>query len=212
MQLVLSCFHERPRCHNFLFILCSKILLWCLWNSSSSSRQPSFIASGLKKNVQIILQQCRISGIVILFPSPVFWKGSLLAWRQFVGKHTPDAVEVNLEAAGSTPLFDVRLKVAIEGGGEPRVSIMPGLPEIEGALMRIMDDIVAAVKVRLASVWNLLRRTLQLYDSFGLQIVQSTKCWLIMSIFIEMLEWYRAVVQLRIQCRSTAGVRRTMWK
>lgn len=57
-------------------------------------------------------------------------------------------MEVHLEAAGSMPLFDVRLKVVAGDGGKPCVAIVPGLSEIEHALMRIMDDVVAAVKVR----------------------------------------------------------------
>ncbi|CAM9362495.1 unnamed protein product [Pylaiella littoralis] len=71
---------------------------------------------------------------------------SLLAWRRFVEKHTPDSAEINIEAAGSAPLFDVRLKVVTADGGNICVSIVPGLPQIEDALMRIVDDMVAAVK------------------------------------------------------------------
>lgn len=63
-------------------------------------------------------------------------------------KHTPDSVEINIEAAGSAPLFDVRLKVVTGSGGKTCVSIEPGLPEIENSLMCIVDDVVAAVKVR----------------------------------------------------------------
>lgn len=63
-------------------------------------------------------------------------------------KHTPESVEINIEAAGSAPLFDVRLKVVTVNGGETCVSIVPGLPEIENSLMCIVDDVVAAVKVR----------------------------------------------------------------
>lgn len=64
-----------------------------------------------------------------------------------MGKHTPDSAEVNTEAAGSVPLFDVRLKVVTEGGGNYGVSIVPGRPEIESALMQIVDDVVTAIKV-----------------------------------------------------------------
>lgn len=63
-------------------------------------------------------------------------------------KHTPDSVEINIEAAGSAPLFDVRLKVVTGDGGNTCVSIVPGLPEIENSLICIMDGVVAAVKVR----------------------------------------------------------------
>lgn len=62
-------------------------------------------------------------------------------------KHTPESVEINIEAAGSAPLFDVRLKVVTKRVGETSVSIVPGLPEIEDFLMCIVDDVVAAVKV-----------------------------------------------------------------
>lgn len=65
-------------------------------------------------------------------------------------KHTPDSVEIGIEAAGSAPLFDVRLKVVTGDGGKTCVSIVPGLPQIENALMCIVDDVVAAVKVRYA--------------------------------------------------------------
>lgn len=74
-------------------------------------------------------------------------KESLSAWRQFIKKHTPETVEINIEAAGSSPLFDVRLKVVAGDGGKTEVSIVPGLPEIEKSLIRIVDDVVAAVKV-----------------------------------------------------------------
>lgn len=73
---------------------------------------------------------------------------SLLAWRRFVEKHTPDMPEVGLEAVGSTPLFDVRLTVADGYGDKPCVLIMPGLPDIERALMSVVDDVVATVKVK----------------------------------------------------------------
>lgn len=72
---------------------------------------------------------------------------SLLAWRRFVEKHTPDMAEVGLEAVGSTPLFDVRLTVADGYGDKPCVLITPGLPDIERALMSVVDDVVATVKV-----------------------------------------------------------------
>lgn len=75
-------------------------------------------------------------------------KESLLAWRRFVEKHTPDSVEDNIEAAGSVPLFDVRLKVVTGDGGTTCVSIVPGLPEIENSLACIVNDVVTAVKVR----------------------------------------------------------------
>lgn len=70
-----------------------------------------------------------------------------MAWRRFVKNYTPDAVEINLEATGSTPLFDVRLEVVTEDGVNPHVSIVPGRLDIEIALKRIMDDVVTAVKV-----------------------------------------------------------------
>lgn len=72
---------------------------------------------------------------------------SLLAWRRFVEKHTPDMAEVGLEAVGSTPLFDVRLMVADGYGDKPCVLIMPGLPDIQRALLSVVDDAVATVKV-----------------------------------------------------------------
>lgn len=70
-----------------------------------------------------------------------------MAWRRFVENYTPDAVEINLEAAGSTPLFGVQLEVVTEDGVNPHVSIVPGRLDIEIALKRILDDVVAAVKV-----------------------------------------------------------------
>lgn len=70
-----------------------------------------------------------------------------MAWRRFVEKYTPGAVETNLEAAGSTPLFDVRLEVVTRDGVNPYVSIVPGRLDIENTLKRIMDDVIAAVKV-----------------------------------------------------------------
>lgn len=73
---------------------------------------------------------------------------SLRAWRRFVEKHTPDVAEVGLEAVGCTPLFDVRLTVADGCGDKPCVLIMPGLLDIERALLSIVDDAVAAVKVK----------------------------------------------------------------
>ena len=73
---------------------------------------------------------------------------SLLAWRRFVEKHTPDAAEVGLEAVGCTPLFDVRLTVADGYGDKPCVLIMPGLPNIERVLLSVVDDAVATVKVK----------------------------------------------------------------
>lgn len=63
-------------------------------------------------------------------------------------RYTPDTAEVNLHAAGSTPLFDVRLQVVVSHGSEPHVSVVPGLPEIEHALLRTVDDTIAVVKVR----------------------------------------------------------------
>jgi len=51
------------------------------------------------------------------------------------------------EAQGSTPLFDVRLEVVTGGDGKPCVSIVPSLPAIENALMRVMDQVVTVVKV-----------------------------------------------------------------
>lgn len=71
-------------------------------------------------------------------------------------KHTPESVEINIEASGSTPLFDVRLKVVTGDGGKTCVSIVPGLPEIENSLMCIVDDVVVAVKVGppLPLVWS----------------------------------------------------------
>lgn len=56
-------------------------------------------------------------------------------------------MEIHIEAAGSSPLFDVRLKVVTGIGGKTEVAIIPGLPEIEKSLIRIVDDVVAAVKV-----------------------------------------------------------------
>lgn len=55
-----------------------------------------------------------------------------------------------MNAAGSIPLFDVRLQVGVDAGGQPRVSVVPGLQDIEHALIRIVDDMVAAVKV----IWS----------------------------------------------------------
>lgn len=87
-------------------------------------------------------------------------KESLLAWRRFVEKHTPNLAEISIEAAGSAPLFDVRLKVVTGDGGDTCVSIVPGLPQIENALMCIVDDVVTTVKVRyaLAHSWDLVGR------------------------------------------------------
>lgn len=53
-----------------------------------------------------------------------------------------------MEAAGSVPLFDVRLKVVAGDGGKTCVSIVPGLAEIESSLVCIVNDVVTAVKVR----------------------------------------------------------------
>lgn len=78
-------------------------------------------------------------------------KDSLLDWRDLVRRNTPDAAEMDLnaqEAQGSTPLFDVRLEVVTRRDGQPCVSIVPSLPAIEDALMRIMDHVVTVVKVR----------------------------------------------------------------
>lgn len=72
-----------------------------------------------------------------------------MAWRRFVEKHTPHTPECTFDASGSTPLFDVRLHVVLEDGVEPCVSIVPGLPEIEHALVQILDDMIAAAKVRI---------------------------------------------------------------
>lgn len=62
-------------------------------------------------------------------------------------KYTPDTVEVNTNAAGSISLFDVRLQVGVGDDGQPQVSVVPGLQDIKHALVRIVDDMVAAVKV-----------------------------------------------------------------
>lgn len=87
-------------------------------------------------------------------------------WRRFVEKHTPDTVEVHLEPAGSTPLFDVQLKVVTGDDTKPCVSIVPGLPEIKSALMCIIDDVVAAVKVRHLRWWDALEHpTHQMLES-----------------------------------------------
>lgn len=96
----------------------------------------------MHRSVGVVTTSCT------LFPLTCRAKESLLAWRRFVEKHTPDSAEINIEAAGSAPLFDVRLKVVTADGGNICVSIVPGLPQIEDALMRIVDDMVAAVKVR----------------------------------------------------------------
>lgn len=72
-------------------------------------------------------------------------------WRELVRRNTPEAAEMDLkaqEAQGSTPLFDVRLEVVTGEDGKPCVSIVPSLPAIEHALMRIIDQVVTAVKVR----------------------------------------------------------------
>lgn len=52
-----------------------------------------------------------------------------------------------MNAAGSIPLFDVRLQVGVDHSGQPRVSVVPGLQDIEHALTNIVDGMVAAVKV-----------------------------------------------------------------
>lgn len=75
-------------------------------------------------------------------------KKSLLEWRGFLQEYTPETIAYNFEAAGHAPLFDVRLQVVVGSHEEPRVRIVPGLTEIETALMRVLDDVVSAAKVR----------------------------------------------------------------
>ena len=70
-----------------------------------------------------------------------------MAWRQFVGKNTPEPTEMDLQAPGSTPLFDIQLKVVTGGDGKSCISIVPGLAAIEHALLRVVDGVVTAVKV-----------------------------------------------------------------
>lgn len=105
-------------------------------------------------SINLILNRCNLVFTAMsnaLMPGTYLLRAgqeSLLAWRRFVEKHTPDMAEIDLEAVGSTPLFDIRLTVAGGYGDNPCVMIVPGLSDIERALMSVVDDVVATVKVR----------------------------------------------------------------
>ncbi|CAM9135038.1 unnamed protein product, partial [Choristocarpus tenellus] len=74
------------------------------------------------------------------------FKGSLTAWKEFVTEHTPDAEEANFEVTGCIPLFDVSLQVMKKTGDIHMIHVHPGLLEVQGACMQLVDDMVDSLK------------------------------------------------------------------